>query len=398
MTYPSEIIINGYAFPAVVLVDPVTGQPVPVTTVVPTSGEVTVPGGVAIIGAVAVSGIASPVDVSGSSVNAAVTGTVAVSSAPPVTGTVAVSGVAADIGVSHVTSVTNPVSIAGTVPVSITAPALINANTTPTLPVSNVDPVSGLITSMIRDYLIEVGFLGNTGAYVGHRRVSILGNNPDVDTGTLPEDVWSGGGLYPWMTASTALEIVSSSAADAAAGTGARTVTINGLSAAWAEVSQTITLNGTTAVAIPTSLYRINSANIASAGTGKVNAGDLTIRDAGGGTTRGIIPTGYGTTRQSAFTVPAGYTLQILAQSFGLNRAAASVHATVQLISQSSLGFYRIPFEVGVTDVVPYYHDGTPGVPVPEKTDLLYRCAYVSGNNTDVSTSILGVMRLNGLT
>lgn len=90
-----------------------------------------------------------------------------------------------------------------------------------------------MAASWLHDFLQAIGFA----QVPGHRRIAALGNNPDVDTASLPEDVWSGGGAYPWMTASTALEILSSSANDASAGTGARTVIINGLSDAYAEVA-----------------------------------------------------------------------------------------------------------------------------------------------------------------
>src|SRR3972149_2497177 len=106
-----------------------------------------------------------------------------------------------------------------------------------------------------RNYGIEVAF----GAVPGHTRVSALGSNPDVDTGTLPEDVWDGGGLYPFMTAATFLEVLSSSVNDSAAGTGARTITLFGLNASYVPVNQVITLNGVTPVAIPTALFRIQN-------------------------------------------------------------------------------------------------------------------------------------------
>ncbi len=239
-----------------------------------------------------------------------------------------------------------------------------------------------------REYYADVGF----GLIANHRRVTALGNNPDIDAG--PEDVWSGGGLYPWMTGATALEIVSASADDASAGTGARTVLINGLDAAWAEVAQTVTLNGVTAVAIPASLYRINGAVIMSAGTGGVNAGALTIRDAGGGTTRALIPLGYGITRQSQFTVPAGYTLQVISSLFSINRPSTARDATVAVFFQTSTGVVRLPLELSV-DGNPYRHDGVPGIIVPEKTDFGFRCTYVSAANTDLTAAWLGIMKLN---
>lgn len=414
----SSIIVDGYAFPATFLVDPETGLPYlsfPVR--VPATGTFPVSGHVAIDGTVPVS-LAAPVAVSGTvPVSLAAHVIADAGSTFPISGTVAVSAVAAPVSIAGtvpvsgtvaVSAIAAPVPIAGTVPVSVAAPAPVNittpppisANTVPTLPVSNVDPITGLITSMIRDYLLEIGFFNNTGAYAGHRRVTSLGNNPDVDTGSTPEDIWSGGGPYPWMTGATALEAVSTSAADTAAGTGARTISIAGLLATtYTELSQTITLNGLTPVAIPTSLFRINQVTMLVPGSSKVNVGDIIIRDAGGGTVRAIIPAGYGISRQSIFTVPAGYTLQIVDQVFSINRAAAAAHATISNFVQTALGTaFRMPFEIGISDAVPYLHRGTPGPTFTEKTDFCYRCTSVSANNTDVTAGFLGIMRLNGLT
>lgn len=287
-----------------------------------------------------------------------------------------------------------------TPPLVVGSPPLLNAGATPTLPVSLIDPISGALMSAIREYAMEVGFRGNVGAYVGHRRVVALGNNPSVET-AAPEDVWSGGGLYPWMTAATSLEVVAASASDTSAGTGARTISIAGLKADYTELSQTITLNGTTPVAVPTQLYRINQSLIMSAGSDGTNAGDITIRDAGAGATRAIIPAGFGITRQSVFTVPAGYTLQVISQLFSINRTGGGGgrYATLQTFIRNAVtGMFRLPLELSISDQNPYRHDGVPGLVLPEKTDFCHRCAVVSTNATNVSGGWLGIMRLNTLT
>lgn len=242
------------------------------------------------------------------------------------------------------------------------------------------------------DFYTAVGL----GLVPGCRRVTALGNNPDIDLATLPEDIWSGGGVYPWLTASTSLEIVSTNVNDSSTGTGARTVLIQGLDINYIEVSQTVTLNGTTPVAIPTQLFRINSALIMSAGSGKVNAGDINIRDVGGGTIRAIIPLGYGTTRQSVYTVPAGHTLSIHSQFFNNIRSGGTVRdTTIANFIQSPNGFYRLPLELDV-DGNPYRHDATPGVILPEKTDYAHRVTFVSAaNDTNVTTAILGILISN---
>lgn len=230
------------------------------------------------------------------------------------------------------------------------------------------------------------------GLVSGASRVAALGNNPDVDTAAV-EDVWSGGGTYPWMTGATSLEIVSDSANDAAAGTGARTVLVNGLDANYATVAQTVTLDGLTPVALPTQLFRINSALIMSAGSGKVNAGTLTVRNAGGGTTRAVIPVGYGITRQAVYTVPAGKTLAINSQMFCINRTGGvSRYATFANFIQQSTGFYRMPLELSLSERAPYRHDGLPSIIIGEKTDYAFRCTSVSNDNTDVTAAFLGVL------
>lgn len=250
-----------------------------------------------------------------------------------------------------------------------------------------------MAASWTNDFLIAIAL----GQVPGYRRVVALGNNPDMDTGAT-EDVWFGGGLYPYLTAATALEIVSASASDAAAGTGARTVQINGLDANYVEVTQTVTLNGTTAVAIPTPLFRVNSALVMSAGSGQVNAGQIIVRDSGGGTTRAIMPAGVGITRKAIFTVPAGFTLLVTSQFFDINRVTGvGRFATFANYTRSSSGFYRTPLELSVSDSVLYRHEGFMPIVVREKTDYSIRCTLVSTDNTDVTAGFEAVLKDNNV-
>ena len=61
----------------------------------------------------------------------------------------------------------------------------------------------------------------------GHSAVTIFGYNGDVDQ--TEESVWPDGGTVPHPTTASVLDIVSTSVADDATGTGARTVFIEGL-------------------------------------------------------------------------------------------------------------------------------------------------------------------------
>lgn len=241
------------------------------------------------------------------------------------------------------------------------------------------------------DFLSNIGFNN----VLGYSRAVALGNNPDIDTGAH-EDVWSVGGLYPWMAAATALEVVSSSANDAVAGTGARTVLVVGLDANFNPVSQTVTLNGLTPVALPTPLLRVNSAVIMSAGSGEVNAGNIDVRRVAGGTVQCRLPAGYGISRQSIYTVPAGSTLQVLALVLGINRPTAARDCTVAVMMRNAVtGMFRMPLELSVSGGPPYPHHGNPGIIVGEKTDFSLRCTYTSSDNLDLTAGWLGIQKLN---
>lgn len=226
------------------------------------------------------------------------------------------------------------------------------------------------------------------GAYPNIRRISALGNNPDVDAA---EDIWTGGGAYPWMTAATSLEILSASENDTAAGTGARTVVIAGLDINYAEITVTVTLNGITPVALSSQLFRINGAVVATCGTGNTNAGDITIRDAGGGTTRAVLQAGYSISRQSQFTVPAGYKAIVNTYILSINRPTTARDAT--------LSTYIKPFGQAARKTVELSIDGNPVQLVApvltelfEKTDFGISCNYVSAANSDVTAAWAGIM------
>lgn len=240
--------------------------------------------------------------------------------------------------------------------------------------------------SISRDFVVDVGF----GAIPGYSLVAQLGNNPDIDT--APSDVWSGGGSYPWMTGATSLEVLSSSANDTSAGTGARTIAITFLNASYVQSTQTITLNGTTPVAIPSTHFRINDAVVATAGSGQTNAGTITIRDAGAGTTRAIIPLGYGRVRQSQYTVPANHDLTFYNVFHSINRPSSVRDATISAYVRDSTGVYLLLSEITVAAspiVLPLFAT----VSLGEKSDFGYRCTAVSATNTDLTSAFFGILR-----
>lgn len=252
------------------------------------------------------------------------------------------------------------------------------------IPITPLDKAGNVIGA---DFYAQVA----QGQIAGVTTWNALGHNPDVDTGT-PEDIWEAGGIYPWMTGATSLEIVSSSALDTAAGTGARTFAVSALDVAFAEVTFVVTLNGITPVAFPQQIYRINRVVIASAGSGGVNAGAITIRDAGGGTVRTLIPAGFGISRSSAYTVPAGKSLYIATYTMSINRPTSVRDCVVAGLIRAPQGHYIITSEIAI-DGNPFERHHIPPIRIPATYDFILRCTVVSTDNTDITAAWSGFVR-----
>jgi hypothetical protein len=133
-----------------------------------------------------------------------------------------------------------------------------------------------------------------------------FGYNSDLDIADGERTIWDykAAGLTPLTTART-LSLVSSSANDAAAGTGLRTCVIYGIDANRAAASEVVTLNGTTPVVTSGTWLGVNRIAPASAGTGLTNAGNITVTATTDATVQAYIPAGKGTTQQAFFFVPA---------------------------------------------------------------------------------------------
>jgi len=220
-----------------------------------------------------------------------------------------------------------------------------------------------------------------------------FGNNGDIHTVDLPEDVWSGGGLYTWLAAATVLEAVSDSASDTGAGVGARTIRIDGLNASYVETSITITLNGTTPVSLVTPLLRVNRVVALTAGTSGTNVGTVIVR-APAGATIGHMPVGYGSTRSSNYTVPLGKTLLLTAYTMSINRPSTARDASLVSYVRQYGAAYTLSNEVSI-DGNPFSRLLVPSIPIPERADFILRCTYVSATNTDVTASWSGILRVN---
>lgn len=128
------------------------------------------------------------------------------------------------------------------------------------------------------------------------------------------------------------MSVVSTSANDAAAGTGIRTLDINYLDANLAPQLETVTMNGVGAVlTVATNIRFIQSVHIATVGSGKVAAGTITISN--GGTTYARVEIGEVRSSCSVRMVPAGKRLIVTSFFAGSSSGAGAASAIIQLAS-----------------------------------------------------------------
>lgn len=179
--------------------------------------------------------------------------------------------------------------------------------------------------------------LGQLAPYM--RAGVINGNNPAVST--TYEDVNDVGGTYPLLAAPAACHVASSSAADTAAGTGARTVRIEGLDAAGAELTVDVALNGTTPVALGTfsHVWRVTCATF---GSGALNAGDVTVSITAGAVALVRAVAGQGMSQNTVYRVPAGFAFSISSFFLNADNGTNTVHWRFCFMAPGSGGWLTV--------------------------------------------------------
>ena len=245
------------------------------------------------------------------------------------------------------------------------------------------------ITSERRDedFALQV----SRGQIPGHRSVTVFGYNGDVDQTEVT--VWPYAGLMSHPAAAIQMKVSSSNAADASAGTGARTVLIQGLDASFNEISETVTMNGQTAVTTTNSYLRINYATVATAGSGQSAAGDIYI---GTGTVTAGVPAtvydlikfNYNDTVTGHYTIPAGYTGYLMQGMFSAGQASGSTSIQGRLLSSTADGIRRTTAVVTLNNGSADYAFEFP-IAIPEKTDIEATAIGSANNNSCASMFVI---------
>ena len=225
------------------------------------------------------------------------------------------------------------------------------------------------------------------------------GYNPNIIN--VNETIWDGGGIYSYPAAAAVMYVSSSSANDASAGTGARTVTFYGLDANYEEINETITLNGQTQVATTKSFLRVFRGFVATVGSGGTNAGDIYIGTTGAsagvptGTFYAKITAGEAQTLMAVYTVPAGQTLYISQGTATHGTDTAGAYMTIRFMVRPYGGVFRSTVKVDVTGselLFPFMYP----LKITEKSDIEVRAICNKNQINAVSATIDGVLIHNG--
>ena len=188
-----------------------------------------------------------------------------------------------------------------------------------------------------------------------------------VPTSTTHE-MWDGADDVRTLPTTAAVAAVSSTSADdTSAGTGAQTVTVMGLDENYLEVSETVSMNGLTPVNTTQTFIRVNSAYVATAGSGGTNAGEIDV-DVGGDEQQHIA-VGIGEAAGTGYCVPANKKLIVTLYTAGVGRLGGSADCSVKgEIRLFGTGSWRAISNIYLYTQI--HSNGWGATALPPKTDI----------------------------
>lgn len=217
--------------------------------------------------------------------------------------------------------------------------------------------------------------------------IEVVGRNTDVDSAAA-EDIWTKGGVYVAPTAARVHAIVSNSANDTAAGTGARTVKIQGIDSNFNLVTENVTLNGTTPVNTSGSYWTIDILG-RTYGSGATNAGLITATAATDATVTNQVEGGYLNSASSVFMVPTGYKGYITRWWVALYDATDGAAADVRLrqLVYGDTSYANLSTGIVSKGGVPFFEQRFPTpLVIAAKTTVKVTAAEMSINNCDIAS------------
>ncbi len=214
------------------------------------------------------------------------------------------------------------------------------------------------------------------------------GINFDVDTGSVPEDIWDGGGVYSGFPTGAAQQFVavSTNAGD----TGTLTFYYLESATSTEYKTKTVTLNGTTPVLTGVSGIRCNYGFYQHASSGTAfNLGEISLYHQV--TTANVffrMPIGYSQSYCSGVTIPKaniGYVFSATSSIRGTGTTAQYADAIIWTRRFGGSPLLRNAYTL--TNNTPYIELLEYAFAIPENTDFIPRVLAVSTNNSVIQAS-----------
>ena len=143
------------------------------------------------------------------------------------------------------------------------------------------------------------------GKVPGYSIVHKFGRNPQIDTGTDPEDIWDGGGVWVAPTTARIHQIASTDGNDTAGASGATAIRILGLNSELSLQQEDKNLDGANNVATLAYVIIYRMIILAAGATGS-NEGTITATADSDGTVTAQITIGNNQTGMAIYQIPAG--------------------------------------------------------------------------------------------
>jgi len=227
----------------------------------------------------------------------------------------------------------------------------------------------------------------SAGDLAGYSAINKFGRNPNI--GGAPETIWMYGGRYVYLTSPSTVYAYSTDTDDSVSGTGARTVTIQGLDGNYESIEETVTVRS--GVASTAQFLRVFRAFVVTSGSTGTNEGNIIISTgaAGTGTVLADIGTigtgttyGLGQTQLALYTIPAHCTGYLTTWNIGVGSYNDAV--TVSLLSREFNSAFRTR---DIMDAPGGHHTRNYSVPIrlPAKTDI--EIIGIASTGTNISSS-----------
>jgi len=175
---------------------------------------------------------------------------------------------------------------------------------------NNINPITGGSTVDDIPFYLAV----QQGKVPGYTMINKFGYNPSIGSGAF-ETIWETGGDYPWQSTAVTVDVVSDDTNDDVAGTGARTLRIQGLDGSYNLAEETVDMDGTTTVTTTQTFLRVFRMSVETAGSSGNNEGTITVTYTGGSDVAATVTAGNGQTLMAVYTIPAGYTGYLLSMN-----------------------------------------------------------------------------------